>query len=149
MPVTDLRPQDLIPHRDRSNLVDSIIRVSEFEALTEAVVKREWPLFDGQKVHPLVLIELVAQSAGICLGWRQRNKSADQTPGKGWLVGIKSAEFHVDRIRLGACVQTRIQIESQQENYLVISGICTNPGEKKLADILIQVFKEQAVDSIE
>ncbi|MEN8752643.1 MAG: hypothetical protein AB1Z18_07690, partial [Desulfobacterales bacterium] len=61
----DLNPENILPHRDRMLLVDSIIEVDDNGAVTRSVVTEKWPFFDGQNVRALVLIELVAQTAGI------------------------------------------------------------------------------------
>ncbi|RLC00730.1 MAG: hypothetical protein DRI57_31950, partial [Deltaproteobacteria bacterium] len=56
--------EELIPHRDRMKLIDRIIEVDDETALTESVVTREWPLYDGNSVNSIILIELAAQTAG-------------------------------------------------------------------------------------
>ena len=62
--------------------------------MAEVVVNENWPLSDGRAVSPIVLIEIVARPAPPYTAIRKsRGKRAAL-----WLVGIKSAVFHVAEI---------------------------------------------------
>ena len=69
MSQTSKRAEDFLPHRDRMRLIDEIIDVNEKSAVTQATVTDQWPFFSGESVNSLVLIELVAQTAGISNCW--------------------------------------------------------------------------------
>jgi len=114
--------EELLPHRGRMKLVDEILELNAAIAVTVATATRKWPLFDGRAISPLVLIELVAQTAGIKNGVdRIRTQGADADK-RGWIVGIKQARFEVAEIFPGDRVTTRAWNEYQLENYFNIAG---------------------------
>ena len=93
--------EDLIPHRERLKLIDTITFVDQEHAVTRATVKESWPLYSGDAVSAIVLIELAAQTAGVCIGWNEKMKtSGPKGEARGWLVGIKKAHFYNDKIHV-------------------------------------------------
>lgn len=136
------RIEDLIPHRQKMQLIDTIVAMDRTYAETEAVVKSYWPLIGDEGVSPIVLIELAAQTAGVCFGWNEMLKQTSIKGGgpKGWLVGIKRADFYIDRIDVGTCITTRSENTLAAENYKEIAA--TARIEKTLiADISLQVLQ--------
>jgi predicted hotdog family 3-hydroxylacyl-ACP dehydratase len=87
----------LIPHRNRMRLVDEILDVDDKGAVTASTVTQDWPLVRKGKVSCLVLVELVAQTAGVCVGWREHQKTGGDLEGTGWMVGVKEAVFSLQR----------------------------------------------------
>jgi len=82
--------ENLIPHRERLKLIDTIISVDQEHAVTRATVKESWPLFSVDAVSTIVLIELAAQTAGICIGWNEKMKtSGPKGEVAGWLESRK------------------------------------------------------------
>lgn len=69
MEISDLTLEALLPHRKRMLLVGEIIEVDREHAVTRTTVSDSCPLCQGSKVHPLILLELAAQTAGVCNGW--------------------------------------------------------------------------------
>ena len=96
----DISIEDLIPHRGRMRLIHEILEVDEHRAVTRTVATEEWPLFDGQSVNPIVLVELVAQTAGVTNGWERIKTQGMDSEKKGWLVGIKKTSLFIDAIPL-------------------------------------------------
>jgi predicted hotdog family 3-hydroxylacyl-ACP dehydratase len=96
----DINIEDLLPHRDRMLLIDEILEVEHNMAVTCATVTPRWPFFNGNGVDSLVLIEVVAQTAGISNGWVRIQKHGKDSEKKGWLVGIKQSRFFVDTLAL-------------------------------------------------
>lgn len=95
MLLSDVQLKDLLPHRGQMLLVDEIVEVDADQALARFVPSRSWPLAGEKGVHPIVLVELAAQTAGVCNGWdrvQSRGIDSDKT---GWLVGVKKAEFFI------------------------------------------------------
>lgn len=121
MTVIDI--DDLLPHRDRMKLVDEVIDVNEQTAVTRSTVTENWPLFEEDYVNPIVLIELVAQTAGISLGWTEKKNNGINPEGKGWLVGIKEAAFYLERIPLNSQIITDSKKVFDFDNYKEIRGI--------------------------
>ena len=141
----DLDIESLIPHRDRMKLIGTIVSVDPERAITEAIVNESWPLCQDGAVSPIVLIELVAQTAGVCIGWKEKVRNNAKTGGKGWIVGIKGAVFQVDRIPVATCITTCSEIEYNLQNYAVFRGKCTIDS-VKVGEINIQVFRPDEED---
>ena len=133
--------EDLIPHRERLKLIDTIISVDQEHAVTRATVKESWPLYSGDAVSAIVLIELAAQTAGVCIGWNQKIKSdGPRGEAKGWLVGIKNARFYVNTIPLDSCITTRSENSLVVENYKEIAA-SASVGEKLVGEISLQILQ--------
>lgn len=97
----DLNPEDLLPHRHNMMLVNEILQVDRMHAQTICRVNRSWPMSDDKGVSSLILVELAAQTAGVCNGWdRIVTKGRDSDP-TGWLVGIKKADIFIDHLPFG------------------------------------------------
>ena len=114
--------EDLLPHRGRMKLVDEILQLDDEVAVTAATATRKWPLFDGRAISPLVLVELVAQTAGIKNGLDRIRIQGPDADKRGWLVGIKRARFRVDAIFPGDRIVTRAWNAYQLETYFNIEG---------------------------
>jgi predicted hotdog family 3-hydroxylacyl-ACP dehydratase len=104
IPTTDLSLEDLLPHRDNMMLVNEVLQVDRKHALTICRVNTSWPMSDDRGVSSLILVELAAQTAGVCNGWdRIQTKGRDSDP-TGWLVGIKKADFFIDYLPFGGSI---------------------------------------------
>lgn len=133
--------ENLIPHRGRMKLIDTIITVDQKHAGTRATVKANWPLLSGDSVSTAVLIELAAQTAGVCIGWNEKMKTdGPKKKSEGWLVGIKNARFYVDKIPLDTCITTRSENHLVVENYREIAATASI-GEKLVAEINLQILQ--------
>ncbi len=133
--------EKLIPHRGRMKLIDNVLDINADTAVTSSLVSDQWPLFSGSSVDPIILIELVAQTAGVHISWK---KGDDKGVGSiGWIVGIKSADFFLDRIPLCTPLITTVKNLYCAENYNVIEGKVTS-GDALLGRIEIQVFRTES-----
>jgi len=95
---------DLLPHRGRSLYVTEVLRVGALAAAVRCTVAPWWPFQVEGGVHPLILVELAAQAAGVCNGWdRIHTQGLDSNP-MGWIVAVKKAEFFVSVLPLGESV---------------------------------------------
>lgn len=122
MERADVSVEGLLPHRGRMRLVDEIIELDEERAVTLSTVKEEWPFFDGRAVNALVLIELVAQTAGISNSWGGILRHGDEFERRGWLVGIKESRFSTGSIPLNARITTRCENQFKMDRYREILG---------------------------
>lgn len=135
----------LIPHRRGMRLIDTIVAVDAGHAVARATVQPHWPLQQADGVDPLVLIELAAQTAGICFGWNEQLKPEEQRrPARGWLVGVKAARFHSGCLSLGACVTIRAENRLAADLYKEIAATATIDG-VRVGEVHLQVL--QAEDS--
>ncbi len=134
---------DLLPHRDRMRLVDEIIEADTRIAVTGAVVAETWPLVGEAGVSAIVIVELVAQSAGISNGLDRFRTNGPDADKKGWLVGIKEARFFRDAVPLGARIVTRAENRFAFEGYREIWGTA-RVGEEVIGEVVLQVVQAEA-----
>jgi len=129
--------EKLIPHRDRMKLLNDVLDVNAEMAVTSSLVSDRWPLFHGSFVDPVVLIELVAQTAGVLISWKKGMDKGEG--GVGWLVGIKVADFFLDRIPLHTELITTVKNLYSADGYNVIEGTVMT-GTELLCRVQIQIF---------
>lgn len=136
--------EKLIPHRGAMKLIETVVEVREKGAVTLSVAKADWPLSDGETVHPLVLIELAAQTSAVSIGWKDLQEGKGFNT-QGFLVGIKRARFPGERIRVGSRIITDAAVVFEMENYTEILGTSRIDGEKAgegpIAEITLQVVR--------
>ena len=135
----------LIPHRNRMKLVDEIIDVDERKAVTASTVTENWPLFEAGMANCIVLVELVAQTAGVCIGWKEYQEKGNNQGGTGWIVGVKEAVFHCDAIPLNSRIITEAERGFQVELYTEIAGTA-RMGDQILAEIKLQVVQSDTAE---
>jgi predicted hotdog family 3-hydroxylacyl-ACP dehydratase len=128
----------LIPHRDRMRLIGEVIAVDDDRAITLSTVTEEWPLYLDGSVDALVTIELVAQTAALLEGWKRLQSGRERA--SGWLVGIKTADFHLPRIPLHATLITEASRDYAMESYAVFGGT-VRMGTEVAAVVSIQAFR--------
>ena len=132
--------EDLIPHRERLKLIDTIVSVDQEHAVARATVKESWPLLSGDGVCAIVLVELAAQTAGVCIGWNEKMKiGGPQCEASGWLVGIKKAHFHIDKIPLNTSITIRSENRLVVENYKEIAAT-VHIGLTLVGEIILQIL---------
>ena len=132
--------ENLIPHRKRLKLIDTIVSVDQGHAVCRATVKESWPLLSGDGVCSILLVELAAQTAGVCIGWNEKMKpGGPQGEASGWLVGIKKAHFHIDTIPLNTCITIRSENRLVVENYKEIAATA-HIGKLLVGDIILQIL---------
>jgi predicted hotdog family 3-hydroxylacyl-ACP dehydratase len=101
--------------------VEKILEVDGKHALTLCRVKKSWPMADDKGVHPLILIELAAQTAGVCNGWDRIQTKGLDSDKMGWLVGIKKTEIFIDSLPFGSEIITRAENSYNFENLREVS----------------------------
>jgi len=136
MPMIDI--ESLIPHREPIKIITEIIELEDNAGMAAAVVNERWPLCDGRAVHSLVLIEAIAQTAAVVEGYKRKKEG--KSAAKGWLVGIKSADFKTDAIALGTLITVSVNSLYAFENYGVIEGV-VKAGDVILAQAVLQALR--------
>jgi len=132
--------ESLIPHRNRMRLVDEIIFVDEKNAVTASSVTETWPMVESGSVSCMVLVELVAQTAGVCIGWKEYQVKGDTEGGTGWIVGVKEAVFHCRELPLYSRIIAESKRVFQVELYSEIAGVA-RMGDTILAEVKLQVLQ--------
>lgn len=145
MNLSDINIEDLLPHRDRMLLIDEVLEVNQQIAVTCATVTDRWPFFNGRGVASLVLIEVVAQTAGINNGWVRIQKHGKDSEKKGWLVGIKHAQFFVASLALNDRIITHTENKFEYEGYRQIMGIA-RIGSEVVGEVALQVIQNDTTD---
>ena len=130
--------ESYIPHRDPIRLISEVLEIEENTGITVATVKSDWTLCDGKEINPLILVETVAQTAALIEG--HKRKKQGKTGAKGWLVGIKNAEFNVARIPVDTRLVISVISKYSFDNYGVVEGIVKS-GEKVVATMVLQALR--------
>jgi predicted hotdog family 3-hydroxylacyl-ACP dehydratase len=140
MKTAGITVEDLLPHRGRMKLIDEIVEVNENKAVTRSKVTDQWPFFNGTAVGSLVLIELAAQTAGICNCWDGIRTQGDKFVKKGWLVGVRDSRFLVDAVPLDACIITTTENRFKFETFREISARAAI-GSEIVAEMTLQLVQ--------
>ena len=130
--------ESMIPHREPIKIMTDVIEMHENAGIAAAVVNERWPLCDGQAVRSLVLIEAVAQTAALVEGYKRKQEGKDGT--KGWLVGIKSAEFKKEFIPVGTRITVSIRSLYAFDKYGVVEGVVKS-GDDILLTAILQALR--------
>ena len=128
----------LIPHREKIKIISGVLDIQEKYAVSSATVNPEWPLYDGEAASSLVLIEAIAQTAAIIEGYKRKQRGESGV--KGWLVGIKNAEFNVEKIPVNTDLIIILESRYSFDNYGVVEGTVKS-GEKVLATATLQAMR--------
>ena len=132
--------EDLLPHRGRMLLLDEILKLDTEGAVSSTRIKETWPLVDGNVVSSLILIELTAQTGGLCNGLgliHEHGKDSDKT---GFLVGVKRATLHVASLPVGTTIVTKARNPFNFENFREIEGV-SKTGETIVGEVTLQVMQ--------
>lgn len=139
----DVRPETILPHRGRMLLIDEILELDDDGTATRSVVTERWPFFNGRDVNTIVLIELVAQAAGVHNGWIRDKLHGPAADKKGWIVGIRQARLMVNAIPLGTELITRAKNQMEFEGFRDIFGTVAMETQI-VAEIAIQLLRSDA-----
>ena len=127
---SDLTLEDLLPHRGHMMLLEKVLEVDSKHALTLCRVGKSWPMAEEKGVHPLILIELAAQTAGVCNGLDRIQTKGLDSDQMGWLVGIKKTDFFIDSLPFGSEIITSAENTYSFENLREVS--CEQHMDNKL-----------------
>jgi len=112
--------EDLLPHRGRMRLLDRIVELSTEKAVVSVRPKDNWPMASEGQVPALVLLEVVAQTAGLVCSLRVGLDGEE--PPLGYLVGVRTGTFFTDSVEIGAELTCRAEISFVMEGYAVLNG---------------------------
>jgi predicted hotdog family 3-hydroxylacyl-ACP dehydratase len=112
--------EDLIPHRGRMKLLDRIVELSPERATVLTSPKDDWPLAEAGRIPALVLLEVVAQTAGLVCSLKVGLDGEE--PPLGYLVGVRTGTFFRDVVEIGVELTCRAEISFTMEGYAVLEG---------------------------
>ena len=134
----------LIPHRGRMRLVEAIVSLTETDSVSTATVRESWPLHDHGVVHPIVLIELIAQTSGLCNGLTRLRAEGIDSDKSGWIVGIKEAHLFVNVLPVGTKIVSSAENRFIFDDFREVYGIA-RIGETIAADAVLQLMRGKAI----
>lgn len=137
---TDLALEDIIPHRGDMVLIEDILEADETYAVTASVMSESFPLAEEAGVQPLIMVELAAQTAGVCNGLDRIRTQGKDSNQMGWLVGVKRAQFYVDCLPFGSTVVTRSETSHNYENLREVSCV-VYMDEILIGEITLQLYQ--------
>lgn len=140
MHPTEMTPEKILPHRGRMLLIEKILHVDDNRAVTRSVVSAGWPFCSGRDVQALVLIELVAQTAGVLNGWIREIQHGPGSDKRGWIVGIRQARLTVDTLPIGAELISRAENRMAFEDFREIYGTVDHQ-KKTVGEITLQLLR--------
>ena len=140
MSPDELTPAGLLPHRPPMLLVDEILTLDDDGAVTRSVVRADWPLCDGREASAIVLVELVAQTSGIHNGYIRGKVEGLAADKRGWIVGIRRAQWAVDRLPVGTRIVTRTENTMEFEGFRDVIGR-VEINDRPAAEITLQLLR--------
>ncbi len=141
--MTDLLDlKTLVPHRGAMLLLSEIISFDEGQAATRAVVTETWPLTTAAGADPLVLIELVAQTAAVNNGYEIIRQQGPERDHRGWIVGIKSARLFVENLAIGTIIEIHSRNQFEYDNFREIAGTAKIAGQIA-AEVTLQLMQAE------
>ncbi len=132
--------EDILPHRGSMLLIGEVLEVGDDYAITRSVVDDSFPLAGDRGLEALVLIELAAQTAGVCNGITRLRDQGKDSSSMGWLVGVKRARFYVDSVPFGATVETRSENRHLFDKLREVSAVLHVDG-SLAAEITLQLYQ--------
>ncbi|MFZ2417196.1 MAG: hypothetical protein WAW22_01600 [Smithellaceae bacterium] len=126
--------ESLIPHREPIKIITEVVELNDDSGIAAAVVNERWPLCNGRTVRSLVLIEAIAQTAAVVEGYKRKKEG--KSGAKGWLVGIKSAEFKRDVIAVDTRIMVFVNNLYAFDRYGVIEGVVKSGDDVLLTAVL-------------
>ena len=138
--VNLVQPESLLPHRGQMLLISEIVSFDSRMAITRAVVAENWPMTDPHGADAMVLIELVAQTAGINNGWTLVQEKGPEVDHRGWIVGIKHARLFSKKVPLGTVIETTSENTFAYEGLREVSGT-VRIGSQVAAQVTLQLMQ--------
>lgn len=134
--------ETLLPHRPPMRLIDELVAADDKSVRCAATPGTDFvfALPDGT-FEPLVLLELMAQTAAVLAGLQAR--TAGRAPGAGWLVSCRELVLEVrERLALGTRIELEV-VERGREGALCSFAGEAHWGERRLARAMFGVMLEE------
>jgi predicted hotdog family 3-hydroxylacyl-ACP dehydratase len=138
--LSDLNLEALLPHRPPMLLIGEILEVDSGHAVTLSRVAGTWPLTDRHGVAPLILVELAAQTAGVCNGWDRIRTQGLDSDQMGWLVAVKRADFFIAHLPIGTPVTVRAENTMAFDKFREVTSRVYHE-DHLLAEVILQLYQ--------
>lgn len=131
----------LLPHSDTMLLVTDVLQVDSQQSLSLFEVKESWPSATSGGVASHLLIEVAAQAAGLCCSMQRLAEEGLDSDPSGWLVGIKTAQFHQAMLPLGTMIKAQAELLFSYDNLKEV-GCQLSVEDQPVAEMKLQLFKQ-------
>jgi predicted hotdog family 3-hydroxylacyl-ACP dehydratase len=116
----DVNIDRLIPQKPPMRIVEGVRAIDDSNIESLACVRDTWPTVANGRAKTLMLVELVAQTAAVLQGWKERH---EKSVGEGGLlVGIQGAKFASPSIPVGTNLVCTVRISHGVQTYLAFDG---------------------------
>jgi predicted hotdog family 3-hydroxylacyl-ACP dehydratase len=129
----------LLPHRPPMRIVEDVIAIDDASIESVCTVRDSWPTAQDGQVRTLMLLELIAQTAAVLQGWKERHE--DSVGQGGLLVGIPAARFAAPSVPVGTKLWCAVRISHGAQSYLAFDGEVRDEGGMALLTGSIQAFR--------
>jgi len=110
----------LIPQKPPMRIVEGVRAIDDSAIESVATVCDTWPTVQDGRAKTLMLVELIAQTAAVLQGWKERH---EKPMGEGGLlVGIHGAKFASATIPVGTHLVCAVCISHGVQSYLAFDG---------------------------
>lgn len=116
----DVDIERLIPQRPPMRIVEAVAAIDELSIESTATVRETWPTAEDGKARSSMLIELVAQTAAVLQGWKERHEK--EIGEGGLLVGVQGAKLAAATIPVGTNLVCSVRISHGVQSYLAFDG---------------------------
>jgi predicted hotdog family 3-hydroxylacyl-ACP dehydratase len=137
---SDLTLEDLLPHRAPMLLIGEVLEVDATHAVTVSTVEPTWPMADRNGVSPLILVEVAAQTAGVCNGWDRIQNLGLESDQMGWLVAVKRADFFSEHLPLGSAIRARAENTLIFDKFREVTSQL-HQDDRLLAEVVLQLYQ--------
>lgn len=119
--------EDLVMHRGKMNLLDTIIDYGDDWLIAELTIRDDSMFVDSRGVPAWIGMEYLAQTIGAYDGLKERLEG--KVPKLGFLVGSRKYECSSDYFDIGQTLRLCVQFEMQADNGLgVFSCVLSGDG---------------------
>jgi predicted hotdog family 3-hydroxylacyl-ACP dehydratase len=116
----DVDIERLIPQRPPMRIVEGVVAIDELSIESTCTVRESWPTVEDGRARTLMLVELVAQTAAVLQGWKERHQN--EVGQGGLLVGIHGAKLAAPSIAVGTNLRCAVRISHGAQSYLAFDG---------------------------
>ncbi len=110
----------LIPQRPPMRIVEAVAAIDEVSIESTTTVRASWPTAKDGNARTLMLVELIAQTAAVLQGWKERHEK--ETGEGGLLVGVQGAKLAAATIPVGTNLVCAVRISHGVQSYLAFDG---------------------------
>lgn len=116
----DVNIDRLIPQRPPMRIVEAVAAIDELSIESTCTVRASWPTAADGEARTLMLIELIAQTAAVLQGWKERHEK--EIGEGGLLVGVQGAKLAAPSIPVGTNLVCAVRISHGVQSYLAFDG---------------------------